>query len=622
MMLVLGVLSLIQVVFLPGHLFVRYWLRLTGGIREVVLTFSISLLVNHLLVCFLTVFNLYNRVSLAVILIMELAGIIYLRLKVPAELLSGGFAEDRQRFKAVWSGISQDSFWVILLNRALLFCASVTIGCFLYRLFNGFGSVFDQWDDLVSWNRWALDWYDGRFPTFTWHYPQLLPTAWSITYLSIGSSSIQFFAKGMMGFFPLLILLAQFDLWLRTKYAGFLAGIPITAFMLIFANGVKVVGSGYADVPVAFMAFVPIYLLLTTAPETDRLERVLFVGSLTTAGAALTKQAGLMVLFIYPLLTWCRFRVELKLIKIPASRLLIHLILALALTLPWYMATEYRIKKGVEQSEIKLVTEDIQNNRGAFERIAIIKGKVAGLVKGSPRLDQVASLLGASVLDGVTVVSVLLLSLVLLSFASIFLNSFWRLPAVGVMLPFSVVWLLFYSYDFRNLTLALPYMGAGAGLSILCLVEQLVRRLPVLRITPVMVWAMSLVILAGSANFVDREYLQSRQIRLQREVGNPEVSRLIYSLLERDGRSVVLTNYQPVQFLPGLEKQYRLDAFDSGERFAGEIVSGHCDYLLIFRTETVPTASVQSTLSELLATRRITEIRSPRNGYELYRILR
>lgn len=618
MMLFLGVLSLIQVVFLPGHLFVRYWFRLTGGIRAAVVTISLSLLANHLLVFFLTALHLYNRFSLAVVLALELAALVYLRSRVPAESIPAGFAEDRQRFRAAWSGMLQDSPWVILLNRALLFCASVTIAFFAYRLLNGFGTVFDQWDDLVSWNRWALDWYNGHLPRFTWHYPQLLPTVWSITYQFIGDGSIQFFAKGMMGLFPLLILLVQFDLWLRTKFAGFLAGIPVTAFLLIFANGIKVVGSGYADVPVAFMAFVPIYLLLTATPESDRLERLLLAGSLVTAGGAVTKQAGLMVLLVYPLLAWYRFWGEPRAAGISVSRLAIHLLVAVILALPWYLTTEYRIRNGAERSEIRLVTGDIQKNRSTLERISMIRDKVSGLVKGSPRLEQAASLLGGSVIDGATVVSGLLLSLLLLSFASI-LNPFWRLPAVGVMLPFSVVWLLFYSYDFRNLTLALPYMGAGAGLSMLCLVEPLARRFPLFRITPAGVGATALVLLAGSATFFDREYLQSRQNRLQREVGNPEVSRFIYSLLEGDGGSVILTNYQPVQFLPGLEKRYRLDSLDSGERFAGVLASGSYDYLLIFRTETLPTAGVRSILSGLLATGRIMEMKSPCSGYELYR---
>lgn len=57
----------------------------------------------------------------------------------------------------------------------------------------GVPHVFGEGDVSISWNRWALLWSHGLFPTGSYGYPQLIPTLWAVTYIFTGSTE-QYFA--------------------------------------------------------------------------------------------------------------------------------------------------------------------------------------------------------------------------------------------------------------------------------------------------------------------------------------------------------------------------------------------------------------------------------------------
>ena len=61
------------------------------------------------------------------------------------------------------------------LRRVLWAAAMVVIAGFALASLAQFGQIFQQWDAVISWNRWAIDWSANRLPTFTSLYPQLLP---------------------------------------------------------------------------------------------------------------------------------------------------------------------------------------------------------------------------------------------------------------------------------------------------------------------------------------------------------------------------------------------------------------------------------------------------------------
>jgi len=99
---------------------------------------------------------------------------------------------------------------------------------FLRRLTNNFGSVFNTWDAVVSWNSWAQIWAQGKIPDVQLTYPQLLPLNLSLTYLLTGNYELSFFAKAVMPIFALLTVLTIAELALEQKQYGYLIAVSVT----------------------------------------------------------------------------------------------------------------------------------------------------------------------------------------------------------------------------------------------------------------------------------------------------------------------------------------------------------------------------------------------------------
>jgi len=83
-------------------------------------------------------------------------------------------------------------------------------------------------------------------------------------------------------------------------------GAVITYALLVAFLRFRMLSSGYVDVPLAFFVLAPVYVLMLARSTKDTAERARYLsaGALLAAGAALTKQPGLYVAAIYPLLAW------------------------------------------------------------------------------------------------------------------------------------------------------------------------------------------------------------------------------------------------------------------------------------------------------------------------------
>ena len=72
-MVVFGLLSLLQIIFLPGYLLLKALRAGTGILATCVLAFALSLLANHVLVAGLVVFHFYRPAVVYAIFALELA---------------------------------------------------------------------------------------------------------------------------------------------------------------------------------------------------------------------------------------------------------------------------------------------------------------------------------------------------------------------------------------------------------------------------------------------------------------------------------------------------------------------------------------------------------------------
>jgi len=447
---------------LPGLLALLLSGSAGGVIRTILLSFALSLVMNFYLTALLVWLKWYTATNLYLIVTVEIAALLFLTrgaINQPlAILLTTLGAKFNSHKKELIHRSSRG-------ERLLALASLLTLALFSYNYLAGIGSIFDHGDDIVSWNRWAVDWYNGYFPRMTWNYPQLLPANWSLSYLFLKGSTLQCFAKSICPLFSLFLLLALYDLWVRRQDFSFLCAIPVTAFLCVALTGASM-NKGYADLPVAFLSFMSVYVLWAGKGDpAAKSDKNIVIGSLCCAGAALTKQAGLYVLGIYPLLCYLlaegSFRAPGRMAK--AGKIAAIYLLLFVLTAPWYLYTAAKIVAGQEKSEITYVTHDIYQGRTMWGRLLDFGDKVKenlhlliSPVSSAQGLSTVAFL--------VLITAVLCLCLALLYFIVQSLpDASCRYLVLLIVVPYLCIWARFFSYDFRNLTIAFPFIGVAAG---------------------------------------------------------------------------------------------------------------------------------------------------------------
>jgi hypothetical protein len=282
-MFLLGLMSLFQICWLPGYLFLTF-LKFKGTfINKYLLSFAISLIINYLLVSLLVGLGLYKRSLFLVFFAIELSILIKIKIHSLKEIINisayNYLSAKLTRFYKICmdfiskkddSTCSQEKFF-----RTLILSLSICVILFIFiKSVRNLGSIFDALDVVISWNRWAMDIFGGKFPHQTWHYPQLLPANWSISYLFIYSKQ-QFYVKAMMPLFFINTLIAIFDLALMKKSSSYMAGIFL--FLLVcYVYHIKFV-DGLADLPVAFMVFLAVYCLIIANQRRDNKETYAFL---------------------------------------------------------------------------------------------------------------------------------------------------------------------------------------------------------------------------------------------------------------------------------------------------------------------------------------------------------
>ncbi|MBT3389751.1 MAG: hypothetical protein HN413_05010, partial [Chloroflexi bacterium] len=219
-MFLLGLISIIQITFLPGLILLKFFKAKHGILQSLVYAFALSLISNHLLVFTITALRINISIAFYVIFVLEIVGFIVLYKDELRQPLTTTLTNKREEFivdlSSFWTSHAQkssSSYQIIVEIIALvsiLWAGSSIWWAFRVWLSN-VDTVFIQWDAIVSWNRWAIEWFNGSFPSLTNRYAQLIPTNFAVTYAYLGGTQLQFFAKSIMPFFNLFILLLLFS---------------------------------------------------------------------------------------------------------------------------------------------------------------------------------------------------------------------------------------------------------------------------------------------------------------------------------------------------------------------------------------------------------------------------
>lgn len=582
-MIVLGVLSVVQMIFLPGFLLLKA-LRIKLGIFQMlVFSFPLSLLINFFLVWVLTLLHLHIQSVWMVVIILEMIGLtwlIFLTLKYSLEICS---AEILVRMNAVTAGLFQrnevvdggssfnrlirSSLMVILSGAALL---SVWWAGQIF--FSNLGTVFSSWDAVLSYNSWAVAWAGGSIPEGIGIYPQLLSANWSLSYVLAGSTSVQFFAKAIQPLFFLVTLLLMLKMGWSVKSWGVLFGLLIFRYMVKKFLG-EYIAEGYADIATMALSFLAFYSLYEAHQTSQRsmLRIYLFLSAASAAAAALTKQAGGFTLLVLPLLVvlvpFGQTSVSMKEKWSLAAQLFgIGLILAG----PWYLYKAVEVWMGLDETNVVYLTSELHDQVPPLMRILPALGDLGkyGLVVG------------------------------LAAMGALILPRFMRWATLLMGLGYLIVWAVFFSYDIRNISTALPFLALGAGLAVEKIVKIGVHWLDRLRLTRVALGILlALILLSGigaSLAWVSDAELIERQSNLQKQIFAPQFNAGLYEYLEewRDPQPVRILAKYPVSKLPGLEAMQISYWFDDPQVYQALLRDPDINHILV--AGSIPSEEVEA----------------------------
>ena len=558
MTFILGILSVFQTIFLPGYIISRRFLPLTGLSRALI-SFALSPLINYQFVFLFTSLGIYNRVTVFIFFAAECLALIWL-VRKPASYhtqttpIHPESEVTNLRLKDSWRG------WFKTIFTA--FALSIAFAIILKILLRN-PVVFDAWDDVVSWNRWANDWYKGILPIQTYHYPQTIPTNWSMMYHFVGSGDIQPFAKIMMNVFPFAVLVGFYDLYKNLKSEAFLAASGFSGFLVLSIVGIFL-GTGYVDVSITFYCFIIFYSLLLTYRGFLPLSSGLILSTALLATAVLIKQGGLYMIFPFIIASIIIF---LKHHQEPVNRKrLIAIMFAsyTVLALPYYIYKEIQMNKGVEKSEVSWVTQDIYAGKTKLQRLEDASVGFRDTVTDITLINSLPESMRA-------VTKLAFFSILILLSGLSFANPLGRFVMLFIVIPYYLIWGLFFSYDLRNVSLLIGFwgfaLGTGTvvGLNVLARIHSRQRKLTAIAL-------LTLFVIFVSIKFPRQRLLAIERRMAMETILDPILNKLLYQHLDSGNiKGKFLSSYPMGPYLPDVRDH--LEPFVFAESNLGNLKS-------------------------------------------------
>lgn len=546
-MLILGVFSLLQITLLPGLIALRL-IQFRGTFwQKALYTFALSLLINYCSAFLLVILHLYSRPVVLTLFAAQTIFVIWLYrndlrrplLEIPQTLWDRGSSaiaglfqpSDDDRFDS--KDLIHHIFLLITLASLILALDRIwwAWGIYLHNV----GSVFDAWDAVFSWNRWAGVWFGGRIPTDTRFYPQLIPVNWSLTYLFIGNSNLQFFAKSIMPLFVLGIFLQLFDLGISLRQCGFFIAIILLRAMFVRFTEAEIY-NGYVDIAVAFFGLLPIYTIAKAqATKLDSDRHLLWImGLFFAAAATVTKQAGVYIFALYPFLVYIlllRPEYGNRLTPIIWKDILTWGGSAAIIPVTWYGLKLITIYQGADVSEVL-------GNANTSAQVYGHVGLTAQIVLALQHFGMY----------------LILFPVIVLAFP--LLSSLVRWLFFLIILPFPILWSVLASYDFRNLAMFFPVFALAGGLALEAIFLVSLRLLKKARIEKwksVLIPLFAMVVLAAFAFLYSTSHIRAADMAARQEVFSPSLNRELRHLYADNPNMLILTNY-PVGYILGHEK--------------------------------------------------------------------
>ena len=559
----LGILSVIQMIFLPGFIILHFFgFQYKNLLRILFFSMGLSLFFNYIVVFALVAAGLYNKYVIFSLYAIEIVLLIKILIPVFKQPVLALLYDYIPMFKK--PAENKDSNVITLLIYLTL--AFIFVWIYLFFVKN-LGTIFNLWDDVHSWNKWAIEW-TTHIPEKTWLYPQILPANWSLSYILTGTQ-LQFFPKLIQPLFSVMIFLVIFDIaLLKRKAAYFIAVIISGIFLMNIYQGTLFLSSGHVDIATAFFALMAFYCLMIPWLEGNYdkkyITKTLILGAAFAAAAGVTKQAGLFLTVMYPYLAVMQMTYADKItgrvqfaIKDKLKFAIPAMLTMLSLALPWYILKMFTNPPGSDYQFVVALAEDMYAGAGYLQRII-------NTVINYPHI-YIGLFLGLFSLN----------------------DRLTRIMYVSLALPYTIVWALFFSYDLRNNTMVIPMIAVCATIGAFNILKFFADKLKIKELSSgpdkfrqgilskfkyYHVLVLFILMLAGiNAVYHQKDSFMAYHNFLERNLGYPELNGFLYEYNSRVGfKGYILSDYSTLEVLPDLKQYYKRIGFRTSEDTTSE----------------------------------------------------
>lgn len=523
MIFFLGLLSLLQCWFLPGLVLLLFIKRIKF-FEVILLSLPLSLVVNYILILSLSIFNIYKRDLILVIIILEIVIIIY------------KFYLINYYKKIYLFFVRLISFNNKIYNFRFTFLDIIILILFLFYIFlalNNIGEVIHPSDPLIMWNDWALEWHKGRLPVSSGDYPQAVPILLSIIYLLTQNIEVEFFSRILFLIYPLWVfLIFIYCLSFLKKY---LIEIKLSLIFFALFNFYifrhYAMNIGYVDPILLVYTSVSGMLLCQLIKEKVYLNKYFFIIScVIISGAGIVKQTGLLVSFIFPILFFIFLEEKLKkkIIYSFVSMLVIFFIIA-----PWYLHKVY---------SYFILYSDSSN-------IVALSKQVNGTV-----LDKIFR--GGNYLFGLSLPFVFLLIFYAIK------NRYLLIVFLLFVAPFFLIWSIIFGNDNRNFAIAIPVIGLILGFGYFNFLKHFNKYFFFKKYFKLISFSILLVLsILFLKIYRPDSVLISKSFEKKMLRGNSKLNLLLYHYVKKNNiKNNIYYNDQEFYKLPIIEKQLILES--------------------------------------------------------------
>ncbi len=524
-MILLGLLSLLQIWFIPGITMLIYKPKFRI-IDLIILSLPLSMILNHYIVILLVLFKTYGQQSIIFVIVLELI------------LIGFFFIKNKNYFNKELSYFLRFiEFKKIKINfdffDLIIFLLFLTL---FYIAIKNIGNVVEIGDPITFYN-WTNEWLDGKIPEKSYDYPQLPSILSSLSYVLIDNREIDFFSTAIFLIYPFWIFLICYRICSVLKsYKNIIKLSTIITLLIILYNFRHyALFNGLPDPSLTFLTCIGFYLLILYLKDIKfKINFEILIISLIMATPALMKQYGMFVSAIFPVFYYI-FNYNNK-DKIKNFFLLSFLIFIFFS--PWYLFKYYQIF--ILGTEVSIAPTIMNFNESST--INIIKP-----------IYSMKKLFG----DGY----LFLIIIILISLK----NKIAQKIFLFFLLPYFLIYSYFFGLDYRAFSLAMPATGLLCAIGIFNIYSSLRNNcnIEIIKKIYFVLIFLSLILLLISLNYLrSPDKLNNISIMKKKNRGNPELNFLLYKNLEMNDsvRDIfVFRDIWNLSLLPNISHEFHSD---------------------------------------------------------------